>query len=234
MKSFGKSLAILGLIASFGLVGCSDPNKNLVETTPIPGQQDKPYEPSALAGVYKDISKTQTADRLNPLVASTARFGHRSNPFAMNASELSFDRAQAAERIIIEGGSFGSMYDEPEDKLPVAEPFELQPYRRLSGILIGDSVLAILEEGGKSLIVRPGMMIPDTNWRVISIDRDKAILRREGSPRMPREVEVRLEIGLPFQGGNSGGGQNQGGGAPPPGGGRGGGKNGGGAATGAD
>ena len=80
-------------------------------------------------------------------------------------------------------------------------------------------------------------MIPDTNWRVISIDRDKAILRREGSTRLPREVEVRLEVGLPFQGGNGGfgGGAPQGGapqGGPPPGGG--GKRGGGGAAAGAN
>ena len=90
---------------------------------------------------------------------------------------------------------------------------EPQPYRRLSGILIGDSVLAILEEGGKSTIVRPGMMIPDTNWRVVSIDKDKAILRREG-PQLPHEVEVRLEVGMP---GFTNTGNQGGGGTPPPG-----------------
>lgn len=237
MKANSKSLSLLGLFVVVGLVGCADPNELLVTTTPTPGKQLKEYVPSAPAGVFKDITKSLDPARNNPYISSTARFGRRSNPFALNAEEKAFDVAQAAERIVIEGGAFGSMYDEPEDKLPAAEPMEPQPYRRLSGILIGDSVLAILEEGSKSTIVRPGMMIPDTNWRVISIDRDKAILRREGSTRLPREVEVRLEVGLPFQGGNGGfgGGAPQGGapqGGPPPGGG--GKRGGGGAAAGAN
>jgi uncharacterized membrane protein YgcG len=235
MKSNNKSLYLLGLFVVLGLVGCADPNDKLEARTPVAGKQLKEYVPSAPAGVYKDITKSLDPSRNNPYISSTVRFGRRNNPFALNADEKAFDVAQAAEKIFIEGGAFGSLYEVPEDRLPVAEPMEPQPYRRLSGILIGDSVLAILEEGSKSTIVRPGMMIPDTSWRVISIDRDRAILRREGSTRLPREVEVRLEVGLPFQGGNSGqGGAPQGGapqGGPPPGGGR---RGGGGVSSGAD
>jgi hypothetical protein len=236
MKTYTKTLSLVSLVAVAGLFGCADPNLQLVTTTPNGGKESKEYIPMASAGVQKDIAKSMDPTRLNPYIASTARYGHRANPFALNASEKAFDIAQGSERVVIEGGAFGSLYEEPEDRLPTAEPMEPQPYRRLSGILIGDSVLAILEEGGKSTIVRPGMMIPDTNWRVVSIDRDKAVLRREGSTRMPREVEVRLEIGLPFQGGNSGfgqQGQGQGGNpsGPPAGGGK---RGGGGAATGAN
>lgn len=230
MKITTNYLLAFGVIGAIGLVGCANPNDKIEPRTPVGGKESKEYIPTAMAGVSKDISKSTDPRRNLPYIASTVRFGHRSNPFAMNAEEISFDNAQASERIVIEGGSFGELYTLPDDKLPVAEPMEPQPYRRLSGILIGDSVLAILEEGNKSTIVRPGMMIPDTNWRVISIDRDKLILRREGSTRLPREVEVRLEIGMPFQGGNTGGAgqQGQGRGAGAPGGGPSSGKSGGG------
>lgn len=235
MKITANHWLAFGVIGAIGLVGCADPNKNIQPTTPIGGRESKDYTPTAMAGVSKDITKSTDIGRIKPYIASTVRFGHRSNPFALNGEEISFDRAQASERIVIEGGSFGELYQLPDDTLPVAEPMEPQPYRRLSGILIGDSVLAIFEEGNKSTIVRPGMMIPDTNWRVISIDRDKLILRREGSTRMPREVEVRLEVGMPFQGGNPGAGQQgQGRGPGAPGGGPGTGKAGGGGAAGAN
>ena len=219
MKVHMNSLLLLGFIAGVGLVGCADPNAQIAETTPSPGTQTKDYVPSALAGVTKDIKKSEDYGRYKPYILSTARFSHRGNPFALNADEKAFDVAQASERIVIEGGSFGLLYEPPVDTLPNAEPVEPQPYRRLSGILVGDSVLAILEEGGSSVIVRPGQLIPNTNWRVISIDLNKAVLRREGSTRLPREVEVKLEIGLPsFQnpGGGSGGvgGAPQGSGAP--------------------
>ena len=234
MKVQIKSLLLLGFIAGVGLVGCADPNAQIVETTPSPGPQTKEYVPSAQAGVAKDITKSLGYGRYKPYISSTVRFGHRSNPFALNASEKAFDIAQASERIVIEGGSFGLLYEPPVDTLPNAEPVEPQPYRRLSGILVGDSVLAILEEGGTSTIVRPGQLIPNTNWRVVSIDLNKAVLRREGSTRLPREVEVKLEIGMPFQGGNTNpGGGNQQGGIPgqPGGSGK---KGGGGSAAGAD
>ncbi|MBS1703375.1 MAG: hypothetical protein JST12_17060 [Armatimonadetes bacterium] len=237
MKKNSTSLLILGsIVVGVGMVGCADPNADLVTTTPSGGKMSKDYVPMAAAGISKDISKSQDPKRLATLVSSTVRFGHRTNPFALDAGEVAFDQAQAAEKIVIDGGSFGQMYQLPEDKLPegAGVPVEPQPYRRLSGILIGDSVLAILEEEGKSTIIRPGMRIPDTEWRVVSIDRDKAILRRDGNT-LPKEVEVRLEVGLPGANGvPSGPGPSQGG-FPGPGGGRpGGGKKGGGVSAGAD
>ncbi len=210
-------LALFGIAAiGFSLVGCKDPNDDLQVTNPTAPKQSKDFAATAPAGVKKDITKSMDPNRLKGIIAMTARFGHRSNPFAMSSDEIAFDKMQAAEKIVIDGGQFGELYDLPESKLPgEGIVVEQQPYRRLSGILIGDSVLAILEENGKSTIIRPGMLIPDTEWRVVSIDRDKAILRREGD-RLPKEVEVRLEIGIP---GTSGSSFSNGGGAGGPGGG---------------
>ncbi|MEI8281221.1 MAG: hypothetical protein WCG75_02335 [Armatimonadota bacterium] len=230
MKVQNKTLLLVGIATAIGMVGCSDPNKLIDPKDPVAGKQTKEYIPTAAAGVQKDITKSQDPSRYLPYISRTASYGHRQNPFALNADEAAFDRQQAAEKIIIDGGQIGEMYQLPPDTLPQVEPVEPQPYRRLSGILIGDSVLAILEQGNTSTIVRPGQMLPGTDWKVISIDQNRAILHRTGSNRAPREVEVRLEIGFPSQSPAPGGGNN---GTPnntPPGGGNKGGSANGGAA----
>ena len=229
MKGINISLLLIGVATAIGMVGCADPNKLIATTEPSPGKQTKEYVPSADAGVFKDIASSQDPGRYLPYISRTASYGHRMNPFALSAEEMAFDRQQAAEKIVIDGGEIGQMWQLPPDTLPQVEPVEPQPYRRLSGILIGDSVLAILEQGNTSTIVRPGQMLPGTDWKVISIDQNRAILHRVGSnPRAPREVEVRLEIGFPGQNSGPGGGNNQGTpNTPPAGGNKGNGANGG-------
>ncbi len=221
MNNMKQLLPYIGiLVVAVGLVGCADPTAKIQESNPTKGKELKDYSPMALAGVHKDMTKSMAdPTRLAMIINATSRYGHRQDPFALDQSEINFDKSQAAEKIYIDGGSFGSLYELPDSKVPGegVQP-EPQPYRRLSGILIGDSVLAILEENGKSTIIRPGMMIPDTNWRVVSIDKDKAVLRREGNT-LPREVEVRLEIGFPTGGGSSNPGGNPGGNPGAPGGG---------------
>jgi hypothetical protein len=155
LRTSGCVATLVGCVV---MIGCADPNAKLEPQDPTATKESKEYVPTAAAGVTKDISKSEAVGRYRPYILSTSRFGHRSNPFALNSEEQAFDRAQAAEKIVIDGGAFGSLYTLPDDKLDVAQPVEPQPYRRLSGILIGDSVLAILEEGGKSTIVRPGML----------------------------------------------------------------------------
>ncbi len=208
MKAQNKTMLLIGLATAIGMVGCADPNKQIATTEPVPGKQTKEYIPTAAAGVQKDITKSQDPGRYLPYISRTASYGHRKNPFALNADEAAFDRQQAAEKIVLDGGQIGELYELPPDTLPQVEPVEPQPYRRLSGILIGDSVLAILEQGNTSTIVRPGQMLPGTDWKVISIDQNRAILHRVGSNRAPREVEVRLEIGFPSQSSAPGGGNN--------------------------
>jgi len=149
----------------------------------------------------------------------------RSDPFALTAEEKNFENQQTVERFFAGNGGFGTFVTAKEDTDEVVEPLEPQPYRRLSGIVVGDSVLAILEEEGKTpIIVTPGMMIPNSPWRVVSIDQDKAILRRSGKTK-PNQIIVRLEQprfnpaaqggGGNFPGGPPGGGNFPGG---PPGG----------------
>lgn len=213
------------------LGGCADPNDQLAATTPNGGKALDPYNPTAPAGIWKNVTASQDPARLQGVIAATARFRPRANPFALNPSEKAFDKAQMSERFLAEDGNFGSQFELVETALPgEGEVPEAQPYRRLSGIVIGDAVLAIIEENGVSRVIRPGDMIPNTNWKVVSIDRDKAILRRVNSNRLPREIEVRLETAPPSALTGGGGGAPVGG--PP--GGTPGGRNGGGDAPGGD
>ena len=211
-------VSVVMIASALLITGCDDPNSQLMETPVTSGKVPKEYVPSARAGVWKDISKSLDPNRSKGLIASTARFGYRQNPFALSAEEIAFDKSQASERFVSEDGFFSASFELPEDKTELVVVEEAQPYRRLSGIVIGDAVYAILEQNGQSTIIYPGMLIPNTNWRVASIDRDKAILRREG-PTRPNEVEVRLEVSSPFSnaGGAAAGGPAAGG---PPGGGR--------------
>jgi uncharacterized membrane protein YgcG len=219
---------ILAVSFAVVLTGCKDPNDELLDLpTGSSKKSNAEYTPSAVAGIRKDLTKSQDPNRLKGLIASTSRFGRRQNPFALSADELSFDKSQASEKFLAEDGNFGTRFELPEDKEPTVVAMEPQPYRRLSGIVIGDAVYALLEENGVTTIIRPGMRIPNSSWRVASIDRDKAVFVRDGNT-LPKEIEVRLEVAPPGFG--SGGGGAVGGGAAGGGGRAGGGRAGGGPA----
>jgi hypothetical protein len=103
------------------------------------------------------------------------------------------------------------MQFEPPTPVFEEEQLEVQPYRRLAGILVGETVSAILiMENGEPHIVKPGYRIPNSEWTVVSIDQDKAILRRGGSKK-PNEITVRLESPPAGTGGGRPGGQQGGG-----------------------
>jgi hypothetical protein len=74
----------------------------------------------------------------------------------------------------------------------------------LAGVLVGDTVSAIIVmEDGSTHLIKPGMRIPNSPWRVLSIDEEKAVLRRAGTVK-PTQIIVRLETppgGVPTGGG---------------------------------
>lgn len=164
------------------------------------------FKPNVDAGV----PVTQSSDP-SKIAALKNRYAHlqRRRPdtaFFLRGFEQTFDDQQSAERLLGSAGGFGTFYEEPVvvSTPPITEP---QPYRRLSGIVVGDSVVAILEFGdGRTLIVRPGEQIDGTPWRVISINEERAVLRRSGNV-LPREISVRLESPPPGFGPATGGGQ---------------------------
>jgi hypothetical protein len=203
-----NNFLLVGALA-FLAVGCADPNLALEE---MPSNGNKKanveYVPSAKAGVQKDLAKTQDEKKLKNLIAATAKYGRRQNPFALSVSEIVFDKAQASERFLAEEGDMGNRFELPEDKAPAVVELEPQPYRRLSGVVIGQAIYALLEENGRTYIIRPGMMLPESNWKVVLIDKERAVITRTGD-KLPKELEIRLES--PPPGFNSGGGGRAGG-----------------------
>lgn len=160
---------------------------------------------SADSGV--PVEQSTDAARFNKLVAlRSTQFTHRSDPFALTRTEEEYDRQQEMERVFSNTGGFTVEYQPPVDNKP-APVFQEQPYRRLAGVVVGDSVLAIIDMGnGQTEIIRPGEKVPNSDWTVVSIDQEKAVLRRSGNV-LPHEVIVRLESPPPgFNGSSVGGG----------------------------
>jgi hypothetical protein len=208
-----KNLSIIAVMAVVG-VGCkggaSEDGVASVPPRPVPPFN---FDPKVEAGV--PVAQSVDTTEVPKLVAmNQSQFSARSDPFSLMPAEKKFDMAQLSERVFSETGGFGTYFDTTDSvnvkPLPVVEA---QPYRRLSGVVIADAVLAIIEvEGQEPQIIRPGQMIPNTEWRVISIDEEKAVLRRAGN-RLPRQVTVKLES-PPAQfggGGNAGAGPGFGG-----------------------
>ena len=197
MKEELKALAA-GAFA-FALAGCNitgamDPPPAFPSGTVV-GDAKKPFVPNADAGL--PVTPDPDTKKLANLVATKAAAGSfgtaRSDPFALTADERIFETQQTGERLFSGPSGFTTqltLKPQVEDEIVAPEP---QPYRRLSGIVVGDSILAILEEQGRDpVIVTPGSQIPNSPWRVVSIDQDKAVLRRSGKVK-PTQIVVRLE-----------------------------------------
>lgn len=188
--------------ASLVLVGCGG---TPIASAPPPATSNvtrEPFRPDAPAG----IPIAQYAETDLATVVSNRNFGGvRADPFSLKPGEQRYEADQRVLRFLQDAGGFTVMFEPPEEKPDDSMvPLEPQPYRRLSGILVGDSVHAIIElEGGRTEIVRPGTKIPNTEWTVVSIDGEKAVLRRPGN-RRPNEIVVRLESPPAGQGGGGG------------------------------
>lgn len=209
MRTFAWPGAALSLAVLIGLAGCT-PVENAAAQVgidvdgepPMPagttapagaargtGTSGSQFRPNVDAGIRVEVASDPT--RLANLVASR-RFGSRPDPFALLPAELAFERSQRAERFLQESGGWSIRYTPPEEET-TQDTLEPQPYRRLAGVLVGDTVSAILiMEDGRAEIVRPGMRIPNSEWTVASIDETRAVLTRTGN-RLPRQIVVNLE-----------------------------------------
>ena len=168
-------------------------------------EKDSQVSPAADAGVTVQANPGIDAEKFHNLVTSRS-FSSRSDPFALLAMEKKFDVSQNAERLLGLGGGY-SLDWKPAPE-PEPEPIEPQPYRRLAGVMVGDSIAAIIDMGdGKGTqIIYPGETIPGTEWTVVSIDSEKAVLRRPGKKK-PKEVIVPLAAsmgGIVLPGGGGG------------------------------
>ncbi|MEP0767199.1 MAG: hypothetical protein HRF45_11740 [Fimbriimonadia bacterium] len=149
------------------------------------------------------------------------RYVARADPFSVLPVEMAADERARQQQLLAMLGDF-QLFAEPKPKPvnPALIPVEPQPYRRLSGIVRGEAVAAILEVPGVSdpVVVQPGDKVGE--WTVRSIDNEKLVLVRSGDKR-PNTVEVKLEA-LPATLASSGtgvgaGGPTMGGMAPGPG-----------------
>lgn len=184
--------ALAAALAGCNITGAMAPAPSIPPGTPLRvGKGAQFTAPNSDAGIPVTASVDTT--KIAKVVAMRNFGSPRSDPFALTPEEKTFENEQTVERFFAGNGGFGTFVTAKEDTDEVVEPLEPQPYRRLSGIVVGDSVLAILEEDGKTpIIVTPGMMIPNSPWRVVSIDQDKAVLRRSGKTK-PNQIVVRLE-----------------------------------------
>lgn len=205
----------VGLLGALFLVGCGQP----APVPPAPSVATPPVNVVVNADAGVEVTQSTDLARLPKLYASAASKygGPRRDPFALQSDERAFDQAQLSERVLGGAGFYPLGYQEPEDREATVE-IEPQPARRLLGIIIGDAVVAIIDMGdGRTELIRPGTKIPNSEWTVVSIDSDKAVLRRSGQ-KLPREITVKLEPPSALGGGApAGGGPGAGGPGGPPG-----------------
>lgn len=217
-RNIAWSVSALALAAAL-LAGCGggEPAPPAVAQTP-PAAPAAPTLPDNLPRA--DAGEPLTMSALDPLksyqdVAQGKSLEARRDPFALLASESIFEREQTRERVVatLGGNSWPLYYEEAPPPPEEIERVEPQPRRRLAGVMLtDDGIGALIEmEDGRIYQVQPGARIPNSEWSVLSIDQDKAVLWRPGN-RLPRQVVVTLEPGNRSGGGNAGGG-NAGGGA---------------------
>jgi hypothetical protein len=205
-----KKLRLVAPLAmALAAVGCQQESTPLA--TPVVTLPPHNFDPGVDAG-WKAVgfgdAKLVADLKLRNSGNHGQSFAPRNDPFALLREERAFDVSQSSERLLGEGGGFTFDYEPPvprDDDAVIQEP---QPYRRLAGVIVGESVLALIDMGdGRLEIIRPGQRIPNSEWTVVSIDEEKAVLRRGGN-RLPRQIVVRLESPPfnPNQGGGGGGG----------------------------
>lgn len=207
MKNKVRMKSLLGLAAVCGatvlLAGCGGgqaPASGAVAQARTP----KPYKldfGTADAGI--PITSSTDPKELQTLVMNE-HVSPRSDPFALSSKERQFNASQMAEWLVQQNGNMAADFELPPVINERPPPEEPQPYRRVSGIIVADGVVAIIDMGnGKTEIVRPGEYVPNTPWKVVSITEDEAVLRRDGNV-LPKEIHVRLEELPPELRGNGG------------------------------
>ncbi|MBC8065998.1 MAG: hypothetical protein H7Y17_14285 [Chlorobia bacterium] len=200
-----RSFAIIVMGLAVVTCGCQEASSPL--TPPVVTLPPNKFDPDVDAGWGKGVAygpPTLVAELKTRNSGNRGQsFSPRNDPFALLGEERAFEVSQTSERFLTESGfSFDYEPPTPPDDREILEP---QPYRRLAGVIVGESVLALIDMGdGRLEIIRPGQRIPNSEWTVVSIDEDKAILKRTGN-RLPRQIVVRLES-PPFNPGQGGGG----------------------------
>jgi hypothetical protein len=199
-------------LALVALAGCQENEQTFGPVTATPAQQPE-LNLSADRGV-----PVPPAGPVDPRLIA-ANVGSRQDPWSLLSEEWTFEQSERTERFLGEVGGFRVDVAieedvETEEAPPVIEPV---PQWRLAGVIIGQGVIGLLDTGRNTYEIRPGMTVPGTEWYVVSIDQEKAVLRRDGN-KLPREFAVGLSgpigDGMGGGGGAAGGGNPRGGGDP--------------------
>ena len=219
-----RKLSMLAAGSVAFLAGCGGGGGAVEPAASVPAVKPITFRAPVDAGVPvaqpESIDAVQKSGRTyrDDLLLLASRFPYHqvaSKAFDLRPAERDYDGVQAMERVNSIQGPFAIIYQEPVDKTPIPV-FEPQPYRRLSGIVIGEAVTALIEMGdGSTQLIHPGEKIPNSEWYVVSIDEEKAVLRRGGN-KLPKQIVVRLEsapVGVGPNANNGGG--NFGPGGPP-------------------
>lgn len=180
---------LFGLLAVLAAAGCEENGESFASLTPI-----APPEPqldlAAGAGVPVEPS-TPPIPRIE--IGGDREYRSRQDPFRLMAPEVLYDESQRTERFLGEVGGFRAPVNLAAiSEVPIEVFIEPVPAWRLSGVIIGEGVLALLDTGAGVHEVRPGTRVPGTEWTVVSIDADRAVLRREGNV-LPHEFAVNLQ-----------------------------------------
>lgn len=187
------SISIFALAGIAVLSGCGpDPVKSMTSAPSGNAPAQAPFVPKAEAGIRREPADPAAliteANKMPVLV--------RDDPFALRGEEIRYDKAQLAASLVEEGGWYSNIAEVREEKQETFQ-VEAQPPRRLAGVLIGETITALIDMGdGQPLqTIRPGQEIRsgNTTWVVQSIDEEKAILRRKEGNVRPKYVVVRLE-----------------------------------------
>jgi hypothetical protein len=183
----GVGKTFLAAVSVVMAAGCMSPNidrTGLDEPNPTVKINKIPLSTDAVAGAPVGAGSYVVA--LLPLHP-------RQDPFALLPNEDAYEKQQMAAYFATTYGGWPLFYPGPPAPPPLP-PVEEQPHRRLAGILIGDSITALIDMGDGNLQdIHPGEAIPNSEWTVESIDEEKAVLRRTVPGKLPSEVIVRLE-----------------------------------------
>lgn len=194
---------LMGVLALL-VVGCQENGQRYQPLTLTNPQKPEPDLGDIKAGVPPQAAPQHS---LTDLVEEK-NFRTRNDAFALMPIEVSFDQEQRTENLVSQHNYAMEVTLNPDqdetDRGPVVQP---APNWRLSGVIIGNGVLALLDTGARTYEIRPGMTVPGTNWRVKSIDSERAVLVREGNV-LPKEFSVGLQgpiAGSTLPGGFGGG-----------------------------
>ena len=182
------------LVAAFVAAGCPPPPPPPAVATTTVAATPPPFQFKTKTGT--PITMPQDPKLISSAVASRS-FGTRADPFALLGPEHSFNQSQTSERVLVEIGGFATMYEPVPEVADQGEFVEPQPYRRLAGVLVGDTVSAIIVmEDGSTHLIKPGMRIPNSPWRVLCELHCCARRRGDRSASFGVEAHLRHAIAL--------------------------------------